>query len=978
MHTYLGMHIETILKLYIFNFKKGGFNMKSLFKVLLLFAISFMLCTICAFAQNDTFYITDNTVTLIGYADSEGKRVTIDVYNPGYDYTDIYTAQNYLEVLLFRNQTETISDGSFTFEFDVEKDGIYNAFVYVEGEDDLRNYSIYYVDGEVLNTDFNDYITNTVPNDWTGIARGNCEAVSGKDGTGLNFAQTTRLYKEFGTTFSGGAYLFEFDLYAGDLLNRLYIRLFNQDCIDSADNDNLFECFTLEPDGKIGFFDNTDGWSVSDNSIAYEPDKWYNIKVWIDLDNKMATYYVDDILLGETVTSEKMLGIKGFSVVAEKNTNSALIIDNFKVLEINPIIANSYYNSGEGIPERLLDLVKINLSTQKTGNIFYNEDTIKFDVDFESFIYDDTVFSINYKITDVKTGDVLWTKNEQTILSFQNEFLISIMPDFRRYGIFNFTLEASYSDKTFIKETQFSFVNNTNSQNDNEDVGVVVHGYHQRGDVDLFMDALDNAGFSITRTDFGWEEYEKEEGVYAFSDRMKKFVSRCEEDNIDCIALIHTNNSLYGSTNALNLDLSDEYLLHFKEYLQHLATHEAASTKYFEIINEPDWTTSYQDAIMPTAQNFEKYVRILKCAYDALKEVRPDAMILAPCTAHANLEWIEGLFKAGGGEYIDIVSLHPYWNWGVPEDGTLVTMGTGKSYYFSSWSDSLERVRDLMDKYNVDAQLWATEMGTYTGNGGRDIYEQANFYVRHSVINESEKLLDRMLFYDLQEDGTDPDNPNHNYGMLKTWTNQVDVPYAAKPVYPAMVNYNNMIYDKEFVTLETTRDSMFGPTTYSYKFKSDYETMYVLWNKDLETTAVKTFSGNDERIKEAYVYDIYGNKSVYPVENGTLSINVTDEPKYVVFKNITAKLYSGGSEVTSLLDIDTDDTLTAEFVNTFNLESDFNAFAALYENKHLVGLYPIKNDGSAENEFKMGNADEIKILVWDKILAPVMESYIIK
>ena len=83
-----------------------------------------------------------------------------------------------------------------------------------------------------------------------------------------------------------------------------------------------------------------------------------------------------------------------------------------------------------------------------------------------------------------------------------------------------------------------------------------------------------------------------------------------------------------------------------------------------EIMNEPD-----QQGVSP-----EVYVKkYLKPCYEEAHRIKPDIQVMGPAKCGIELQWMDRFFKAGGGRYVDIVSVHTYernnsmdayhWNW---------------------------------------------------------------------------------------------------------------------------------------------------------------------------------------------------------------------------------------------------------------------------------------------------------------------------
>ena len=106
-----------------------------------------------------------------------------------------------------------------------------------------------------------------------------------------------------------------------------------------------------------------------------------------------------------------------------------------------------------------------------------------------------------------------------------------------------------------------------------------------------------------------------------------------------------------------------------------------------ELVNEPNLNMS------ATA-----YVAILKRAYDTIRRTSPNAQIMGPSQCGIDLNWFEDFFKAGGGNFIDIVSIHTYER--------------HNSMDFYHWDWKFARIAEVMAKYKAaNKPIYQTEHG---------------------------------------------------------------------------------------------------------------------------------------------------------------------------------------------------------------------------------------------------------------------------
>jgi len=97
--------------------------------------------------------------------------------------------------------------------------------------------------------------------------------------------------------------------------------------------------------------------------------------------------------------------------------------------------------------------------------------------------------------------------------------------------------------------------------------------------------------------------------------------------------------------------------------------------KYYEVWNE--WNGGFGLGKLgwnrPPANDFAMYTDLLCKTYNAIKAVRPSVIIVGGAVAGANESFVRGMFDAGAGDCMDMLSLHLYvyrqtWPGHVPSD----------------------------------------------------------------------------------------------------------------------------------------------------------------------------------------------------------------------------------------------------------------------------------------------------------------------
>lgn len=137
--------------------------------------------------------------------------------------------------------------------------------------------------------------------------------------------------------------------------------------------------------------------------------------------------------------------------------------------------------------------------------------------------------------------------------------------------------------------------------------------------------------------------------------------------------------------------LAHDGLSRWKEYVRGLAERYKGRIKYWEVINEPNGGGHFAP---------RDYVTVLKAAYGVLKDVDPENVVVGFSGTSCYHTWSEQVLAAGGGNYIDVLSLHNYFATSPIQE------------YFGK--ARLKYVRDCVTRY-VGRQLpiWNTECGIH-------------------------------------------------------------------------------------------------------------------------------------------------------------------------------------------------------------------------------------------------------------------------
>lgn len=194
-----------------------------------------------------------------------------------------------------------------------------------------------------------------------------------------------------------------------------------------------------------------------------------------------------------------------------------------------------------------------------------------------------------------------------------------------------------------------------------------------------------------------------------------------------------------------------------------------ADIRAWEVWNEPNHRGFWRPEPDPA-----RYAELLRQAYLAIKYADPEAVVVSGGLANggdyvAPEPFLQAVYDAGGGPYLDVVGSHPYT---YPSSGTASLVG------------QLDALRDVMTA-NGDGwkPIWATEYGaSAVPAAGVSDETQAAWFTQSLDTIFSADNVPVVFWYNFKEKGTDPNVYGDNYGL-------VEEDWSVKPAYEAYKSY---------------------------------------------------------------------------------------------------------------------------------------------------------------------------------------------
>ena len=203
--------------------------------------------------------------------------------------------------------------------------------------------------------------------------------------------------------------------------------------------------------------------------------------------------------------------------------------------------------------------------------------------------------------------------------------------------------------------------------------------------------------------------------------------------------------------------------------VQHFATPQGGASgpaiQTWEIWNEPNNPTFWTTGADPVA-----YTALLIDAYNAIKAVDPGATVITGGTAPAStgggwmapVDFLEGIYSAGGGGHFDAVACHPY-NW------PFMPLTPEANYNDNAFGGVTPQLHNVMAANGDGSKpIWGTEMGApvpATRQGITTTPQYLASYITQAYSAwRSWSWTGPLIWYSYRDQGTQ--SPDQVYGLV--------------------------------------------------------------------------------------------------------------------------------------------------------------------------------------------------------------------
>ena len=509
----------------------------------------------------------------------------------------------------------------------------------------------------------------------------------------------------------------------------------------------------------------------------------------------------------------------------------AAIVAMIMILGVMPVYASGY---------------SIEVGTELFGNISYDKN-----ITFDTTVSAPSGESITLISKAVDEYGIVRDEDRQEIsVPASGTAQAEVTINTGAYGVFK--LETyMYSNNALVHtdKTDFSVVKTTEKVNDEVGIHMLFQNdADHRKYVQEIFELYDKCGYSTVREGWLWREVERTKGSYKLNTLMKnQLILLKQNPDKDMLLTLGYGSSLHTGGDATPAK-TETQLKAWYDYCYNLALLTKGEPISFEVYNEYDMVGTP-----------EEYYALLKNAHTAVKAANPQAKVYGMVTSWTAEWWISRVLDLGGGQYLDGVSIHPYaWSQS-PEE-------------FESM-DKIASVRNLMNGYGLNnKELIISEIGWYKMVGRE---KQASYHVRFLALNKVRSLLDKTIYFRYARSLATENN--EEFGFIENAN--ADVPFSAFPVFPAMVNYNDIMTDAAY---HKTVDE----NVYMYKL-SNGKSCIMMWNDDTETVSL------DLGVNSVVLTDMYGNEQTVCGTGGKYTFISSSNISYITGDFTDAKICEG-------------------------------------------------------------------------------------
>lgn len=250
------------------------------------------------------------------------------------------------------------------------------------------------------------------------------------------------------------------------------------------------------------------------------------------------------------------------------------------------------------------------------------------------------------------------------------------------------------------------------------------------------------------RDDLHWASTERVKGTKTIPSVIDTYTQQLKENQISPLLILDYGNQHYDNGGK---PVTSEGIDGFVNFATFSAGTLAGRVEVYEIWNEWDRSSAPNSA--------ESYFELVKTVAPRIKAANSSAVVLAGAATSDAMKsgWVDSLVQMGVLTYADGISIHPY----VHCDGDSRP---------ETWIRNLKTFAENLQRINKgkEVPLYLTEMGwpSHTGYCGNSPEAVGKYVARAMLLVRTVPAIRGLWWYDLKNDGENPAEAEHNFGLV--------------------------------------------------------------------------------------------------------------------------------------------------------------------------------------------------------------------
>jgi hypothetical protein len=375
--------------------------------------------------------------------------------------------------------------------------------------------------------------------------------------------------------------------------------------------------------------------------------------------------------------------------------------------------------------------------------------------------------------------------------------------------------------------------------------GVNIHFTGLPRDLKMIADA----GFKFIRMDLVWSRIEKTKGIYDFKGSgYDSLTLGCEELGIRVLYILDYSNELYESDRSVRTEAGRKA---FADFAETAAKRYAGKGILWEIWNEANIKQFWSPQ-----PSMDDYCKLVEAAASRIRNADPSGQVVAGATSQIPLEWFEDCFKNGLLNWIDVLSVHPYRS--QPPETVIQDYAEFRGL-IARYAPTGKQIPVISGEWGYSNLNWDKSRLTEQ--------QQADYLVRMFLINSYQKIP-VSIWYDWKNDGTDPNEREHQFGTVKHDLNPKAAYLAAKVLSSTLSGYS--IQQK--LDLGNEND-------FAFKLTNGNREAVAFWTVGPRHNVTLPIDPT-----EVTLVGIYGGKVIINWKTKHLNLRAEQSPQYLLIK----------------------------------------------------------------------------------------------